>query len=715
MTGKIQDGGDPFRAMFYPRSIAVVGASSHQEKTGNFVLRSALASRVEKVYPVHAGGTKEILGQKAYLSIEDIPDNKVDLFLFAVPQQHILPGFRSAVAKGCRAAVIFTAGFREAGPEGARQQAILQETANEAGVKIIGPNTMGFFRSDSFVNATFMPVLSEIFTSAGDVTVISQSGGVAGLIINQFIEQALPVGTVVCLGNRANVEFADLLDYCVDDAHTSLVALFIEGLDDLRRFYQAAGRCALKKPVLVLSAGHTTAGQRIARSHTGSMATSQALYQGAFRQAGLLQVSTVQELVDTVKIIKMCPLPHGNRVAITTHTAGPAILASDVLERGGLRLAELSEATKKALVADKILPSFIPAGNPVDLATFGYMERQRYIDSLKLLVEDENIDCTLTVCVSSLGDKNTAPFPIKEFKKVIERSPKPAAFIWAAPVSYKEEFKEWTKAGISAYPTPERAATALVNLMRYAQIKRKTEVQVGFKDFPEELEKLIQRLLVAKQEFIFEPEAKQILELAGVQVARAAFAADEEEAVRLAEQTGYPVVLKVVAGKVEHKSDVGGVMLNLKNENEVRLAFQQVIQSTQEKMPDADLRGVSVQPMLPAGHEIIVGGLRAAQAGPVVMFGLGGIWVEVLKDVTFRLAPVAPAEAREMIEEIKGYPVLQGIRGKNAVNIEVLVDLIVKVSCLLDQFPIREIDLNPVIFSDSQYAVADARIILLAQ
>ncbi|MBC7325736.1 MAG: hypothetical protein H5T99_10555, partial [Moorella sp. (in: Bacteria)] len=290
----------------------------------------------------------------------------------------------------------------------------------------------------------------------------------------------------------------DLLDYCAEDERTSLVALFIEGLDDLRRFYEAACRCAAKKPVVVLGAGYTSAGQKIARSHTGSMASSGALYLAAFRQAGLLPVSSVQELVDTVKIIKMCPLPRGNRVAITTHTAGPAVLASDVLERGGLRLADLSAATKEKLVANQVLPSFMPADNPVDLATFGYMERQRYIDALTLLAEDENVDCTLTVCMSSLGDQNTAPFPVQEFKEVVARSQKPAAFIWAAPVNYPEEFKEWVRAGIPAYPTSERAATALVNLVRYAQLKQRTREPAGFRiDFPEELTGAIERLLAA--------------------------------------------------------------------------------------------------------------------------------------------------------------------------------------------------------------------------
>ncbi|MCL5290072.1 MAG: acetate--CoA ligase family protein [Firmicutes bacterium] len=714
MAGKIEEPGDSFRKMFYPDAIAVVGASSHPGKTGNFVLRSAVASGVGSIYPVNAGGMGEILGKKAYLSIEEIPDENVDLFLFAVPQQHILPGLESAIARGCRTAVIFTAGFREAGPEGERQQIALREMANEAGVKIIGPNTMGFFRSDSFINATFNPIYSQIFSSGGDISIVSQSGGVAGFIANQFIEHHLPLGTMVCLGNRANIDFADMLDFFAEDPITSVLALFIEGLDDLRHFYKAARHCATKKPVVVLSAGFTAAGRKIARSHTGSMVNSAVLYQAAFRQAGLLIVNSVQELVDTVKMIRLCPLPGGNRVALVTHTAGPAVLASDILEQGGLSLADLSDTTKKALTDGNVLPSFMPADNPVDLATFGYLERHRYISVIGTLLEDPNVDGTITVCMSSLGDDSIGSFPVDKFKEVIQHSGKPAAVIWAAPVSHTDEFKQWAQAGIPSYPTSERAATSYVNLVRYSEIKQRKDLRGSFTGFPDELKKYIKSLAEAGQDFVPEHQARQVVDLAGIKAARAILAKNEDEAVKSADEIGYPVALKVVARKIIHKSDVGGVVLNLKNSEEVRMAFSRIIRNVSAGSTDTGLQGISVQQMIPEGHEIIVGAVRDAEAGPVVMFGLGGIWVEAIKDVTFRLAPVTPEEAREMIQEIKGYKILQGYRGKGAVDTGALADLIVKTGHLVDQFPIKEIELNPVIFyNHSNYAVADARIILI--
>lgn len=703
------------KSMFYPRSVAVVGASSHPGKTGNFVLRSAIGSRVEKVYPVNASGVGEILGKKSYRTIEDIPDNSIDLFLFAVPQQHILSGLRSAIDKGCRAAVIYSSGFKEAGPEGERMQEELRDLADKAGVRIIGPNTMGFFRADSFINGTFNPVYSDIFREPGKIAIVSQSGGVAGFIINQFIDQQLPPGTVVCLGNRVNVEFADMLDYFAYDSHTSMVLLFIEGIDDLRRFYHSAKSCAARKPVIVLGAGYTEGGRRVARSHTGSMAGSGAIYRAVFRQAGLLQVNSVEELVDAAKIITMSPPPRGNRVAMITHTAGPAILASDVLENGGMQLARLSDATKRSLTGNNVLPSFMPPDNPVDLATFGFLEHDRYIRALSILAEDDGVDSTLTICMSPMGDENMSSFPVSRFKEVSEQSGKPAVFAWAAPISREEEFRQWTRAGVPAYPTTERGAAAMVNLMRYHQLRQGdagTDALNGFSGFGGELEQYVAGEAAAGKAFMPEHKAKDMLALAGIEVAGAVLAANEDEAVETAGSIGYPVALKVVADRVIHKSEVGGVRLNLKDADEVKRAFRQITDSTLAQVPDAGLMGVAVQPMVPGGIEVIVGAIRDEQAGPVVMCGLGGIWVEALRDVAFRLAPVTGGEAASMIRELKGYRVLQGIRGGKAVDIDILAGLIVKVGYLISQFPIKEIDLNPVIFHGSGYAVADARVIL---
>ncbi|MBC7357886.1 MAG: acetate--CoA ligase family protein [Desulfacinum sp.] len=706
------EGFDAFQAMFSPRSVAVVGASTHGGKVGNFVLRSALASGVERIYPVHAGGVDEILGRKAYPSIEAIPDDAVDLFLFAVPQKHILKGLEAAVAKGCRGAVIFTAGFREAGEEGRRDQQRLKAMADEAGVKIIGPNTLGFFRSHSRMNATFMPVLSDLFTEPGSITLVSQSGGVAGFGAIRFAEDRIPLGTLVCLGNRANVEFADMLDYLAEDPHTRVVALFIEGLDDVRRFFDAARRCAAVKPVVVLGAGYTDAGRKVARSHTGSMAGAQAVYEAAFRQAGLLQVHSIEELVDTAKILSLSPPPRGNRVGVITHTAGPAVLASDILARSGLVLADLADATKEALVSKGVLPSFMPPDNPVDLTTFGYLDRRLYVEVLELLAEDPGVDAALAVCMSALGDPHVDPFPADAFGRAAARSGKPAVVAWGAPSDAHEELDAWVRAGVAAYPTAERAAAALANLHRASRLQKRPKDAAPPPEFPAELSHFVADLRSSGRVHPLEHEAKRVLELAGIRTARTVLVCGEEEAVSAARTIGYPVALKIASEDIAHKSDVGGVALHLADEEALRRAYRRILEAVARKAPGSRLEGVCVQPMVPAGTEIIVGGTRDSQAGPVVMFGLGGIWVEALKDVAFRLAPVTEADAREMITEIQGTAVLDGLRGAPPVNQDALARLIVAVSHLLARFPIQELDCNPVIFHDGTYTVADARMIL---
>ncbi len=701
-----------FDALFSPRAVAVVGASTHGGKIGNFVLRSVLASNVEKVYPVHAGGAKEILGYQAYPSIDAIPDDTVDLFLFAIPQKHILKSFEAALNKGCRGAVIYTAGFREAGEEGRRDQERLKSLANEAGVKIIGPNTMGFFRSHSRMNATFMPVLSDFFKEPGSIALVSQSGGVAGFGAIRFVEDRIPLGTLVCLGNRANVEFSDMLDYLAYDPHTRVVALFIEGLDDLRHFYEAALRCAALKPVVVLGGGYTEAGRKVARSHTGSMAGAEKIYEAAFRQAGLIQVCSIEELVDTAKILSLSPLPQGNRVSIITHTAGPAVLASDILARQGLVLADISEDTKKALLSGKMLAPFTPPDNPVDLTTFGYLDRYIYVKVLELLAGDVGVDAVLAICMSGLGDPNVEPFPAKQFGEAAARFKKPTVVVWGAPTYTVEEFDTWMKAGVAAYPTPERAANALANLYKASRLRSRQRCLPSPLKFPEELSDFLENLRSSGNKILLEHQAKQMLELAGIRTARAVLVSGEDEAVAVAREIGYPVVLKIASPDIVHKSDVGGVVLNISDEESLRRAYRSMMETLARVAPDARLEGVCVQPMVPKGTDLIVGGIRDIQAGPVVMFGLGGIWVETIGDVAFRLAPVTEEDAREMMEEIRASAILDGIRGSAPINKNALAQLIVIVSHLMDRFSIQELDCNPVIFHDNTYTVADARVIL---
>ncbi|MBN1547513.1 MAG: acetate--CoA ligase family protein [Syntrophaceae bacterium] len=702
------------RELFYPRSIAVVGASADPIKIGHLILQSALLSRAQNVYPVHAGGAKAILGRPVYPTIEAIPDEEIDLFLFVVPQKYVLPGLEAAIKKGCKGAVIFTAGYRESGEGGEVRQEDLRKLAAASGIRIIGPNTLGFYRSHSAVNATFLPYLSEKFSAPGKITVVSQSGGVGAIIANQFMEDRLALGTLICVGNRLNVEFADVLDYCAEDPETETVALYIEGLEDVRTFYEAARRCACRKPVVVFHAGRTMTGRKTSFSHTGSMAASSAIYTGMFRQAGLVEVASVQEMADTVKCLSLVSPPAGNRVALVTHTAGPAIIATDILEQGGMTLPDLQEDTKTTLVKKKIVPPFIPVSNPVDLATAG-TDRQAYLDVMETLKTDRNIDSILTVCVSLLGGQEGDPlyFPIETFKEKTEAAGKTSVMVWAAPVTIEEEFAPWERSGIPTYPTPERAARALVNLYRYGTMKQKNRGDDMKTTISRELINRVRDFQTRGISFVGEVEAKRWLTLAGINVVDTALAGNEDEALEHAAQCGYPVVMKIASERIVHKSDAGCVRLDLRNEEAVRDAYRQITINASIIAKPAEIQGVTVQSMIPEGFEVIIGGLRDPQAGPVVMFGLGGIWVEAMNEVAFRLAPVSREEAAAMVTEIRGAALLfQGGRGRHPVNREVLLDLIVIASHLMAELPLAELDLNPVIFYDDRYAVADARILI---
>ena len=657
-----------------------------------------------------------ILGQKVYPTIADIPDDNVDLFLFALPQEAIKSSLEKAIKKGCKAAVIFSAGFKEAGDEGARLQEEIKQLANAAGVKIVGPNTLGFLRADTKINATFEPQYSDLFEHKGKIALLMQSGGVGVIALNQMMEQGIPLGTFIALGNRMNLEFYDMLEFFENDDETAVVCMHVEGTEDVRKLYEAAARCAKKKPVIVLGGGYTEAGGKGAKSHTGTMASSSAIYRAAYQQAGVLQVSSVNEMINAAKMLLLSPEPKGRDICVLTHLAGPSVLCCDKLELGGLSLAELNDTTKAALSCkeNKILPDFVPADNPVDLAAYGKTDPARFVRALAVLVKDAGVGGVISISASALKDEYAAQFPVEEYGQIIAQSKVPSAVVWGAYYTdYHHEFKRFYDAGIPAYPTPEEAGEAFANYVKYYTLRDRNQGSQTAPDFDLALDEFLASQLALGSDFLQEHESKLVMEYAGIDVAKTVLAANRDKAVVAADKIGYPVVLKVAADNIIHKSDMGGVKLNLACAAEVQAAYDE-IEANAQKIPNAGFKGVAVEKMLPpGGQELIIGALRDPQAGPVVMVGLGGIYVEVLKDTAFRLAPVTKNEAQEMPGELKGRALLQGVRGSKPVDEDTLAELIVKVSHLISMEAIKEIDLNPVIcYGGAQYCVADARVIL---
>lgn len=703
----------PIQALFSPNAIGVVGASSSPGKTGNFAMRSAVACGVP-MYPINPSGVEEIMGHKVYAAIEDIPVENVDLFLFIIPVKALKQSLISAIGKGCRAAVIYSAGFKEAGEEGAQLEKEMRDIANVAGVKIIGPNTLGYLRAPTRLNATFEPQYSDLFKEQGDVTLLCQSGGVGVISLSAMMDQGIPLGTFVALGNRMNTEFSDMLDFFADDEYTSVVCMHVEGTEDVRAMYAAAKRCAAKKPVIVLGGGYTESGGKSAQSHTGTMASSAKVYQAAYQQAGVLQVNSVNEMINAAKMLCLNPPPKGNKVAVLTHLAGPSVLCCDKLELGGVKLAQLSLETQDALTQEHVVPEFGAPVNPIDLAAYGKTKPGLFVKGAKVLCRDPGVDGIIAVSASALADKYAPQFPIEEYGAVIRDAGMPSAMVWGAYYTdYHHEFKNFLNAGVAAYPTPEEAGIAYSNYVKYYQLKNRDMGELSEPKFDGLLNDHILSLKNDNRETLTEYESKRIIELAGIQSARTVLTKSVKETGDAADTIGYPVVLKVSADNITHKSDMGGVRLNLTCREEAEEAFDD-IRTKAMAIPDSGFHGVAVQPMLPAGGiEVIIGAIQDPQAGPVVMVGLGGIFVEVLKDVSFRLAPVTANEAREMLSELKGSAAFKGIRGGKAIDEDVLSDIIVKVSHLISTQPISEIDLNPVIcYGGKACIAADARVVL---
>lgn len=698
-----------FCPLFYPRSIVLVGASPQPEKLGNRVLRSLLNSQFQgPLYLVRPGESTEIHGLRTYPSVATLPE-EAELFLFATPQAAVLENLIAATAKGCRAAVIYAGGFKETGPEGKTLENILKERANAAGVVLIGPNTLGFYQADGHLNATFSPGLTEIFPSPGEIAVISQSGGVGSLILGALADHKINLGTFVGLGNRANVEFADLLAYFRTDPRIKAIALFIEGIEEGRRFYEEAARCAAEKPVVVLGGGFTERGQRVARSHTGSMASSENVYRAAFRQAGLLEAKSIEELGDCLKMLGLGFQVRGKGVAIITHTAGPSILATDVLEKGGLSLAELSPETKQRL--REVLPPFIPPENPIDLAAAGFFQKESYVRAFEILGADESVDYVIPIHIGLGEGKKEPPFPIAAFAAESRKNRKGVVACYRSPTGTEGE--TWEQVKIPSFPEPERVARALANTVQLEEIRKQAKRERKVRQSVDL--SLLQAAYKAKRWFLLETEVKEFLRANGIKTTKAHLASTIGEATMLAREIGYPVVLKIASPQITHKSDFGGVKLNLKDEAELKKAFQEILATIQERAPEAEIQGMTIEPFAPPGLEAIVGASRDPQFGPVVMFGLGGIWVEIIKDVVFRLAPLAPGDAAEMIREIKAFPLLQGFRGQPACDLESLQALILRTADLITEAKeIQELDLNPVLLYPTGYLVVDARISLHA-
>ncbi len=665
----------PLSPLFRPSRIAVIGASSNPDKMGFQIFRNIKeAGFAGEIVPVNPKG-EVILGVPSIRAAGELPEG-TDLAVVIIPAKLVPGTMRELGGRKVKSAIVITGGFAESGDAGAALQEEMAKAAEEAGIRVVGPNCQG-------VNYPYHGVCASwpLITRRGEIAIVSQSGTVGAALIDWASEERLGFSAFVSMGNRSDVDEADLIGFFAGDPHTKVIALYIEGVKDAAKFLSAVRACP--KPVVIFKAGRTERGRQAAESHTRSLAGRDEIYDAVFRQNGVHRAATLEELYDFAKALAYVPPPPGPRMLIVTSSGGSAIIATDVAEEEGLRVTPLSPALQGKL--REILPPHCIVGNPLDLT--GDTDAARYRKVL------EAADGEYDVVMAIFGD------PIPGASEVIRPGRcELVAYLGGAEVERAERLLLHEKK-IAVFPTPERAVKALSCHVRFRRDR--------FPLSPEEAGHGSEPSARA----VTPSDSMLLLARAGFPLTRFRPAGSEEEAVAAAKGIGFPVAVKMNSPDVTHKSDAGGVFLGVADDAGVRAAFRAIRES--ESRLGARAGGALVCAMAPAGHEVIVGVTRDPQFGHAVMFGLGGIFVEVMKDVTFRVVPLSEKDAAEMISGIRGYGALTGTRGKPAADLDALRALLLQVSAFLAAHPqVEEMDLNPVIVHERGLSIADARVVL---
>jgi acetyltransferase len=697
-------------AMFAPRSVAVIGATSREATVGRTILENLLHGGFHgKVYAVNAKH-REVLGLKAYASIRSIP-GAVDLAVVATPAATVPDLIGECVEAGAKSAVVISAGFRELGSGGLALEQRIQEHLRRSPMRLIGPNCLGIMNPDIGLNATFAKEVPKV----GNVAFLSQSGALLSAILDWSHREQVGFSAIVSTGSMLDIGWGDLITYFGDDPHTKSILLYMESIGDARSFLSAAREVALTKPIIVIKAGRSQAASRAAASHTGALTGSDEVLDAAFRRSGVLRVHNIADLFYMAEVLGRQPRPKGPRLTILTNAGGPAVLATDKLVANGGELAELSPESLQGL--DEFLPAHWSHNNPIDI--LGDADPDRYARALEIASKDPNSD-GLLVILAPQG--MTDPLHIAErLKPYAKQYAKPVLASWMGGNSVAAGEATLNAAGIPTFPYPDTAARAFTHMWRYTYNLRglyetpipadQTELASTSRN---NVEQIIEEARNKGRFLLTELEAKHLLSLYGIPTIETRAAVSEDEAAAIALQLGFPVVLKVYSETITHKTEVGGVKLNLQNEEAVRSAYRAIRSSVAKKTGHDQFLGVTVQPMVELdGYELIVGTSVDPQFGPVLLFGSGGQLVEVYRDRALALPPLNTTLAQRLMEQTKIFTALQGVRGRKPVNMVALEQLLVRFSQLvLEQRWIAEIDINPLLASADRLLALDARIVL---
>jgi acetate---CoA ligase (ADP-forming) len=692
-------------ALFRPRSIAVVGASREASSIGRRIIQNVLDFQFTgKVFPVNPKADV-VHSMKCYPRVSAIPD-PVDLAVVVVPRGRVLDVVRDCGKKGVRGLVVITAGFREVGGDGvALEQALVREVRRH-GMRMVGPNCMGIATTEPEVrlNASFSGAMPE----PGPIGFVSQSGALGEVILANARGLGLGVASFVSMGNKADVSANDLLEYWEHDDRVGLILMYLESFGNPRKFTAIARRITRTKPILAVKAGRTAAGARAASSHTGSLVELDVASESLLEQCGILRASSIREMMSLARAFATQPHLRGGRIAIVTNAGGPAILATDAAVSAGLGLAEFAESTRRRL--RRVLPVEATAANPVDLIASATPERLR--EALKVVAADRNVDAVIVIFVTVV---NIDVFEIaRAITSAVRGTSKPILSCFMGKHRTAEALAELAAARIPVYSFPEEAALALAAMNRYRTLRERPAGEpVRFAVDRGRAQRAIDRARRDGRTALLEEEVEDVLVAYGFPIAPSRIVSTTGEAIDASLALGYPVVLKAISRKLSHKSDVGGVKVDLRNADEVGRAFSDLVARLGATVPD--LR-VKVQKMVEGGREVILGVSQDPQFGPLLLFGLGGVFVEVMRDVSVRIHPITDADAREMVRSIRGLPILTGARGGRPVDLAAIETAILRLSQLVSEVDgIAELDVNPFIATEraKDCRIVDARISLV--
>ena len=714
---------DRLDAIFSPKSLAVVGASTIPGKVGHDIFVNILyGGYTGTLYPVNPKA-RSVACVKAYPTLTDIPDD-IDLAMIILPPRLALKSTKDAIAKGVKGIVIVSAGFREVGGEGLEIENKIVSLCKEAGVRVVGPNCLGVINPnpDIRLNASFSARMPE----SGNVSFISQSGALCTAVLDFADDRNFGFSKFISIGNKADVDELDLLRYLHADQETEVIMIYLEELRHGAEFVETVKQITsgdTPKPVLVIKSGRTGAGAKAAASHTGALAGTEAVYDAIFQQSGIIRVESIDELFDFATAFAYKnesalgklrrKVPQGNRVAIVTNAGGPGIVATDVTVSSGLQLSQLSQDTLAALASH--LPSTANINNPVDI--IGDAAQDRYENALSAVIRDENVDGALVILTPQ--SMTNALATAEAVVRIASRSHKPILCCFMGIIDVSAGVKYLQEHGIPVFRFPENAAKAFGALYRYAKwLNRQVLAPFQLKHDQNRATELIQTFIDQGMTHVGEREGLELLKCYGFNTLETQLTTTAYGAADAAEKMGFPVVLKIVSPQIIHKSDAGGVKVGLETRKTVQEAFETIVSNAKSYHSDAEITGMLVQKLAPKGEEVILGMNRYPVFGPLIMFGLGGIFVELFADVVFRLAPVNRNSVRRMIRQIKGFKLLDGFRGRPRTDLEEIEKSLVRLSDMVISHPeIQEMDINPLIAHEKGRGatVADCRLVLKAR